>query len=248
MIRPRALAKRALEYVRRNPDELVRAAVNAGSLRFGIPLAAIRYFAEEALIGKKGPKELIISAAPPGLKIIAVVDAMGTTLKATLTVRVEQVHLSPETMRVALRLRDVKLSLMTDSDSPVATLIKSGALDLSKPGNLVKFIPKRPPIILDAEGDRVVLDLLKSPKIAENPKVKRFLSLLSPVVGVGAIETDDDHLYVQLATTPVGLLESFRAMFQKADGTKAEAKPYEAKPEAKREARQSSGAAGPPEK
>ena len=33
-------------------------------------------------------------------------------------------------MRVGLRLSDVKLALLGESDSPVATLIKSGALDL----------------------------------------------------------------------------------------------------------------------
>ncbi len=221
MSRARAIGKRALDYVRRNPEEIVRAVVNAGSLRFGVPLAAIRYFAEEALSKtgkdgkKKGPKELQIAAQPPGLKITAVVDAMGTSIRASLVVRVEQVHLSPETMRVALRLKDVKLSLDSDSDSPVATLIKSGALDLSKPGNLVKFIPKKPAFILDSEGDRVVLDLLKVPKVADNPKVRRFLSVLSPVVGVGAIETDDDHLYVKLTTTPVGVLETLQALRHK---------------------------------
>ena len=59
-------------------------------------------------------------------------------------------------MRIGMRLSDVKLALLGESDAPVATLIKSGALDLSKPGNLVKFLPKRPPAIVEAEGDRIV--------------------------------------------------------------------------------------------
>ncbi len=120
--------------------------------------------------------------------------------------------MSPESMRVTVRLRDVKLELVGESDSPVATLIKSGALDLSKPGNLVKFIPKRPPAIVEAEGDRIVVDLMKVPKIAENARLRKALSIVTPVLGVGAIETDSDHLYVKLRASPLGLLESVNAI------------------------------------
>ena len=59
-------------------------------------------------------------------------------------------------MRIGIKLSDVKLALLGESDAPVATLIKCGALDLSKPGNLVKFLPKRPPAIVEADGDRIV--------------------------------------------------------------------------------------------
>jgi hypothetical protein len=107
-----------------------------------------------------------------------------------------------------VRLRDVKLALVGDSESPVATLIKSGALDLSKPGNLVKFIPKRPAAVVEAEGDRVVVDLLKVPKLAKDARLRRMLGVISPVLGIRAIETDRDHLYVKLRATPAGLPEA----------------------------------------
>ncbi len=71
-------------------------------------------------------------------------------------------------MRIGIKLSDVKLALLGDSNAPVATLIKSGALDLSKPGNLVKFLPKRPPAIVEADEDRIVVDLMKVPAIASN--------------------------------------------------------------------------------
>jgi hypothetical protein len=207
MFKPRAMIKAAVGYVRKNPDEVVRAAVNATGLRFGIPLATLRWFVGQ-LDGAKAPKDVEISSAPPALRFSAVVDAMGTPVRASAAIKIDEVTITEESVRIGVRLREVKLALVGDSDSPVATLIKSGALDLSKPGNLVKFVPKKPAAIVEAEGDRVVVDLMKVPKLANDPKVRKILSLISPVLGIRAIETDRDHLYVKLRATPAGLPEA----------------------------------------
>jgi hypothetical protein len=122
------------------------------------------------------------------------------------------VTLGADTLRIGVRLNEVKLALIGESESPIATLIKSGALDLSKPGNLIKFIPKRPPMIVEAEGDRVVIDLLLVPQIANNLRVRRILSILAPVLGIRAIETDGDNLYVSLRATPSGLRQALVAL------------------------------------
>lgn len=195
----------ALGYVRRNPDELVRAALNATSLRFGIPLAALRWFAEQLPVGKKTPTDIEIGSAPPALRVAATIDAMGTQVRASAAIRIEDVSITETSVRVAVRLKDVKLKLATDSDSPIATLLKSGALDLSKPGNVVKVLPKKPPGVIEAEDDRIVLDLLQVPALANNPKFRAALKTISPVLGVGSIETDGDHLYIRLRATPRGL-------------------------------------------
>src|SRR5581483_11627178 len=102
----------------------------------------------------------------PALRISLSIDAMGTPVRASAAIRIDEIDISPEAMRIGMRLSDVKLALLGESDAPVATLIKSGALDLSKPGNLVKFLPKRPPAVVEAEGDRIVLDLMRVPAVA----------------------------------------------------------------------------------
>jgi hypothetical protein len=207
MMNPRAMLEAAVGYVRKNPDEVVRAAMNATGLRFGVPLATLRWFASQ-LKGAKAPKDVEISSAPPALRLSAVVDAMGTPVRASAAIKIDEVTITEEALRVGVRLRDVKLALVGDSESPVATLIKSGALDLSKPGNLVKFIPKRPAAVVEADGDRVVVDLLKVPKLARDARIRRALAVISPVLGIRAIETDRDHLYVKLRATPTGLPEA----------------------------------------
>jgi hypothetical protein len=207
MFSPRAMIEAAVGYVRKNPEEVVRAAVNATGLRFGIPLATLRWFAGQ-IKGAKAPKDVEISSAPPALRFSAVVDAMGTSVRATAAIKIDEVTITEEALLIGVRLRDVKLALVGDAETPVAALIKSGALDLSKPGNLVKYIPRRPPAVVEAEGDRVVVDLLKVPKLARDARLRRALAVLSPVLGIRAIETDRDHLYVKLHASPAGLPEA----------------------------------------
>ncbi len=204
----------AVEYVRRNPDELVRAAVNAAGLRFGVPIAALRWLSSQAKLPKKAPQDIDIGSAPPAIRISLSLDAMGTPVRASAAIRVDEIELSPEVMRVGLKLSDVRLALIGESDSPVATLIKSGALDLSKPGNLVKFVPRRPPAIVEADGDRIVVDLMKVPAVGDNSLLRRALAIVTPILGVRAVETDRDHLYVALRASPRGLPRSIAALRQ----------------------------------
>lgn len=202
----------ALDYVRKNPDELLKAAVNAAGLRFGVPIAGIRWVTSRATLPKRAPKDIDIGSAPPAVRVGLSVDAMGTPVRANAAIRVDEIDLSPESLRIGMRLSDVKLSLLADSDAPVATLIKSGALDLSKPGNLVKFLPKRPAVIVEAEGDRIVIDLMKVPAFAGNSRLRWVLAVLTPVMNVKGVETDWDHLYVALKASPGGLPRAIAAL------------------------------------
>ena len=212
MLDARVVLNAVVDYVRKNPDELVRAAVNAAGLRFGVPIAALRWLSSQAKLPRKAPRDIDIGSAPPAIRLSLSLDAMGTPIRATGAVRVDEIDLSPDAMRIGLRLSELKLALLADSETPVATLIKSGALDLSKPGNLVKFVPKRPPAIVEADGDRIVIDLMKVPAVADNALLRRALAVVTPVVGIRAVETDGDHLYVALRASPRGLPQAIAAL------------------------------------
>jgi hypothetical protein len=206
------LVHAAVDYIRRNPDELVKAAVNAAGLRFGVPIAALRYLTSQAKLPKKAPKDIDIGSSPPAIRISLSVDAMGTPVRASAAIKIDEIDFSPQSMRIGVKLSDVKLALLGESDAPVATLIKSGALDLSKPGNLVKFLPKRPDAVVEADGDRIVVDLMKVPAIAGNSRLRRMLEIVTPVINVRAIETDRDHVYVALRASPRGLPRALAAL------------------------------------
>ncbi len=212
MLDARAILTATVDYIRKNPDELLKAAVNAAGLRFGVPLAALRFLTSQAKLPRKAPKDIEIGSSPPALRLSLSVDAMGTALRASFAIKIDEIDLSPQAMRVGIRLSDVSLKLLGESDSPVAMLIKSGALDLSKPGNLVKFLPKRPPAIVEADNDRIVLDLMRVPAVANNAGLRRILEIVTPMLNVRAIETDRDHIYVALKASPRGLPQAIAAL------------------------------------
>jgi hypothetical protein len=190
----------------------VKAAIDAKSLRFGVPIAALRWAAAQARPSKRTPQDIEIGASPPAIHFGATIDAMGTPVRASGAIRIDEVTLSAESIRIGVRLNDLELTLLGESESPLATLIKSGALDLTKPGNLVKVLPKRPAAIVDAGGDRIVVDLLRLPALSKSQRLRRVLAVLAPLLGIRAVETVGDHLYVTLRATPGGIREALAAL------------------------------------
>jgi len=212
MLDKKAIAEAVGGYLKHHPEEALRAAKNALFLRFGLPLDSLRWLAGQAR-GKSAPKDVQIEAVPPGIRVGASVDAMGTPVRASAAIFIERVRLNSEELRFEVRLADVSLKVLDDkAESPVAALIKSGALDLSKPGNLAAYMPKRPPVLVEAVDDRVVVDLMKDPKIAKNPKLAKVLGIVAPLIGIRAIETDWEHLDVALRPFPEGLGEAVEAI------------------------------------
>jgi hypothetical protein len=195
---PKAILREATSYLKQHPEEMLRALRGVLGLRIGVPMDAVRYLVREFGGGKKAPKDVVIDAAPPGIRVALTVEAMGTPIRAAMTLFVEELNVTLDEIRIGLRIEKLSLEVLGEANSPVAGLIRSGALDLSKPGNLVAFMPKRPASLVEAKDDRVVLDLMKIPQIAGNQKLQQALAVATPVVGVRAIKTKDDHLDVHL--------------------------------------------------
>jgi hypothetical protein len=208
---PKVILRDAGTYLKTHPEVILRALRGAVGLRFGVPIDALRYLVREFATGKKAPKDVVIEPAPPGIRFAATVDAMGTLLRVVLTFYVEELSVSSDEIRIGARISDMSLKVLNDAETPLAGLIKSGALDLSKPGNLVAFMPKRPAALIDAKDDRIVLDLMKVPSIAGNPRVKKALAVVTPVVGISAIKTKDDHLDVHFKADLTGVGAAFAA-------------------------------------
>lgn len=207
----RAALRSAGRFVSRNPRTLVTMARHALGLRVAVPLDALRWFIANTPPSKRAPTDITITARPPAIHVGATVDLMDTKLRASAAIRVEELSLHTGELRVILRLADVQMHVIGESNTPVAGLIKSGALDLSKPGNLVNFMPKKPEVLLEAKDDRLVLDLMRNPKIRANEKLHKVLSTLTPVVSVNALCTEGDYLILGLKATPMGFAEAVSA-------------------------------------
>ncbi len=204
----RSALRSAGRYLAKNPTSILKVAKHAVGLKFAVPLDAIRWFIVNTPPGKNAPTDVVVSARPPAVHIAATLDLMGAKLRASSSIKVDELRIDADEMRMTLKLADVDMKVLEGENSPVAGLIKSGALDLSKPGNLANFMPKRPPALVEAHDDTLVVDLMKVPKLAKNFKLRRVLERLTPVVNVSALETDGDFLIVQLRATPAGLARS----------------------------------------
>ena len=191
------------KYLAQHPEELVRIARNAAALRVGVPLAALRWLARRGK-SRKLPTDVVVEAVPPGIRLGATLEVMGARLRASSLVFVDEIRLSPEELRIELRFSDAELALLGESSSPLAALIRSGALDLTKLGNLMAVMPRRPPYIVEAKGDRIVLDLKRHPALSTE-RADMLLRLITPIVTVTAVGTDTEHLDVKLAVFEDGV-------------------------------------------
>lgn len=194
----------ARSYLRAHPEELGRAVRNALGLRFGVPLVALRWLAHQA--EKSGKVEDVkIDAQPPGLSLAANIDLMNTPIRAAAVVYIDRIIFNEEELTLHVRLEDISLKLNGKAETPVAALIQSGALDLSNPGNLMAYMPNKSPVLAEARDNRIVLDLMRDPKIGKNPLVRRAVAVLTSFVTLQQIQSDDAHLDVALRALPTGV-------------------------------------------
>lgn len=197
-------------YLMSHPEELLRIVKNAFFLRVGVPLDVLRWAASQAK-GKKMPQDVQLEAVPPGVRVGATIDLMGAIVRASAVIYVEDVRLNAKEMRIEIRLDDVMMTVLEDNDSAVAALLRSGVLDLSKPGNLAAYMPKRPAMLVEAKDDRIVLDLMKHPAL-QDEKVERIVGMVTPFISIGQIRTDWEHLDVVFRPFQEGVAGALQAV------------------------------------
>ncbi len=197
----------SVRYLRRHPEEILRYLWSASRLRFGIPVVALQWLATELESATaSGPKDVEIRPSPPGLRVLATIEQMGTLLRASCVVDIERVDFSNEKARVYLRLKDVELKLLDESiQTPLAALIRSGTLDLSRVASLVAYLPARPAALVEAVDDRLVIDLLKVFKWTKDERGRRFVGVLSSLLAIDSIVTDAEHLDIAVRALPNGI-------------------------------------------
>ncbi len=205
---PKKAARAVGDYLRRHPEEVLRVAKNAATMKFGLPVSALLWLARE-LGGDKVPSDLLLEARSPGLFAQASFNMMRTPLRGAATIIVERVQMRADSILVDVRVEDISLKVTEDNvGTPIAALLQSGALDLSRPGDLLSYMPKRPAIFVEARGNVLTLDLMKHPKLSAE-RARKLVALLVAFVGVEEIKTQGDHLDVALSALPSGAQEAF---------------------------------------
>lgn len=205
---PKKAVRAAGGYLKRHPEELLRAAKNAATMKLGIPVAALLWVARE-LGGDKVPADLLLEARSPGIYARASFEMMKTPLRGGANIIIESVDVRSDAILIDLRFEDISLEVTRQNvGTPVAALIQSGSLDVSRPGDLLSFMPQRPAMLVEARGNIITIDLMRHPKLSAN-KAKRLVALIAPLLGVQAIRTDSSHVDVAFSPLPGGAAEAF---------------------------------------
>lgn len=199
-------------YVRDNPASMITMARHAMGLNVAVPLDAIRWVAANLLTGDAAPKQMAIEAIAPAISIKSMVSVYGTDMRSGVTIEVEDLRCESDQFLVVLRVTDLQLEVVGKPDHPLAKMVASGALDLSKPAGLLGFVPKKPPFVVSAKGDRFELDLMRIPAVAENMPLRMALEAITPVINLRAVETRGDMLLFGLEATPTGLPQTLKML------------------------------------
>lgn len=205
-----AVVQAVTSYLRTHPEELARIVRNAVGLRFGVPVQGLRWLAAQG--NGKGPRDVEIDTEPPGIRVSATLELMGTMVRADTRIFIERIVMSAEQLRLELRLEQTEMQVLGDAESPVAALIKSGALDLTKSGNLAAHMPGLGRLLGESTGNKLVIDLMKHPKLGKSRLMRRALGLVSSVLTVHGVESDEGHIDVLLRAFPRGVGGAARAV------------------------------------
>jgi hypothetical protein len=195
------------DYLRRHPEEMLRAAKNAASLKVGVPVSALLWIARE-LGGDKVPADLHLEARSPGIYARASFEMMDTPLRGGANIIIQSLDLRPDALLIELRLEDITLEVTRSNvGTPVAALLQSGVLDLSRPGDLLAYMPKKSAMIIETRGNVITLDLMRHPKLSAD-RARKLVGLILPFLSVETIRTDGVHLDVALSPFPGGPAEA----------------------------------------
>jgi hypothetical protein len=212
MFTGRSVLGAARRYLSTHPEELARVIRSSFGLRFGVPLAVFRWMIQQ-LADNADDLDVELAAEPPGLRFGASLDKMDTTLRLSGVLYIARINVNADEIRIELRLDRVKIRVLSEKKTVVSALVRSGALDITRIGDLIHELPGIPPFIAEARNDRIVLDLMRAPALGENPWLRHAVGMMSSLITVHGVETESsDHLDVVLRALPRGTVNAVGAL------------------------------------
>lgn len=207
---PRRAIESTVRYLASRPDEIVRFVRGGLGMRLGVPLAAFRWILAE--LTEEAGLDAKLDVDPPGLQFAATLDRMRTRMRIRAGLFIQNIEISDRRIALTLRIEGLKIDILSEEKTQLSALIKSGALDLSRPGDLVKELPDIPEVVVRAEGTKIELDLMRSQRFQDS-RLREVVNVLSALVTVNDIRTErTEHIDVSFRTLPRGPLEATRVL------------------------------------
>ena len=113
-----------------------------------------------------------------------------------------------EARTVTIRLSEVALSTDDDAPGPLADAIRNGMIDTKNPATLMSNMMPLPPMITRAEGQEIVIDLMKVPQIANDETLRNAIAVGTSYLCITGIDFNHDAIVLRLGLLPAGPKEA----------------------------------------
>lgn len=184
--------------------DALRLAAHALGGRITIPLSWVR-----SRLSGLGDKVLLeVSAATPGLLVRGEAHALGAAIVFSTRVDVGGIEVNGEQRTIRCRLTNVELRTDENAPGPLADAIRNGMIDTTQPGTLIGNMMALPDMIVEAQGQDVVVDLMRVPAIARDDLTRTAVATTTSLLGVTAVHVEDDAIQLKLGVLPGGPKEA----------------------------------------
>ena len=149
-----------------------------------------------------------LRAAEPGLRIRGQAEALGAPIAFSARIEADGIQVAGERRTVRIRLSEVALATDDDAPGPLADAIRNGMIDTANPATLVGNMISLPDMIVEAEGQDILIDLMKIPAIQGDEMVRAAFAAATSYLCVTGIRIADDEIELQLGLLPGGPKEA----------------------------------------
>jgi hypothetical protein len=192
------------ETKRLEPGQALRFLLQALGGRISIPLSSIRN--RLAQLSEKVALE--IEPESPGLRIRGEAHALGAPISFAARIDAGGVHIEGERRTIRIRLSEVELSTSEDAPGPLADAIRNGMIDTDNPATLIGNMISLPDMIVESQGQDVVIDLMRVPAIQRDEMLRAAIAAATSYLCVTGIRVSDDAVELQLGLLPGGPKEA----------------------------------------
>jgi hypothetical protein len=172
--------------------------------RIRIPLDTVR----SRLSAVSEKVELDLRSADPGLRIRGQAHALGAPIAFSARVHAQGIEVVEQRRLVRIHLSQVALATDDDAPGPLADAIRNGMIDTANPATLVGNMISLPEMIVEAEGQDIVIDLMKAPAIQRDAMLRAGFAAASSYLCVSGIQIADDEIQLKLGLLPAGPKEA----------------------------------------
>ena len=186
------------------PGQVARLLVQALGGRLAVPLSVVR-----RRLGTLGDKvTLEVEGADPGLRVRGEAQALGAPIRFSARVDARGIRVNGNTRTASIRISEVTLTTDDEAPGPLADAIRNGTIDTKNPATLIGNVMPLPDMIVRAEGQEIIIDLMKVPAIETNPMNAASFAAVTSYLCVTGVEIADDAIVLHLGLLPGGVKEA----------------------------------------